>query len=134
MGVKHLMKFIEKYAPFSLHKTTIANLFGRVIAIDASLQIYQFLVSVRHADAHLTDSEGNSMSHLQGLLSRSGHFIQNGIRPIYVFDGAPPDMKRRSGRCGTPSKRATRRRSIASAGGPSGSTRRTSGSSSASWR
>jgi flap endonuclease-1 len=93
MGVKNLMKFLEKHAPSSLHRTTIENLFGRIIAIDASMQIYQFLVSVRHMGGQLTDAEGNSTSHLQGLLSRSVHFIQNGIRPIYVFDGKPPEMK-----------------------------------------
>jgi flap endonuclease-1 len=93
MDVKNLMRFLEKHAPSALKRTTIENLFGRVIAIDASLQIYQFLVSVRHLGGQLTEAEGNSTSHLQGLLSRSVHFIQNGIRPIYVFDGKAPDMK-----------------------------------------
>lgn len=41
----------------------------------------------------LNDSQGNSTSHLQGLLYRSVIYLENGIKPIYVFDGKPPDMK-----------------------------------------
>jgi flap endonuclease-1 len=104
MGVKNLMKFLEKRAPGSLKKTTIDYIFGRIIAIDASMQIYQFLISVRHVGSQLADPEGNPTSHLQGLLSRSLHFIQSGIRPIYVFDGKPPEMK-----SGELAKRAVRR-------------------------
>lgn len=32
-------------------------------------------------------------SHLQGLFYRTIRMVTNGIKPIYVFDGAPPDLK-----------------------------------------
>ncbi|EAX81227.1 XPG I-region family protein, partial [Trichomonas vaginalis G3] len=62
-------------------------------AIDASLSIYQFLVSVRHTGQQLVDSEGNTTSHLQGVLSRTVRLIESGVKPVYVFDGKPPEMK-----------------------------------------
>ncbi|OHS94785.1 XPG I-region family protein [Tritrichomonas foetus] len=93
MGVKNLMKWIEKHAPSAIKHMSVNQLVGRTVAIDASMQIYQFLVSVRHAGNQLVDAEGNPTSHLSGLLSRTIYFVQNGIKPVYVFDGKPPEMK-----------------------------------------
>lgn len=93
MGVKNLMKWIEKYAPDAISRVPINRLLGRTIAIDASMQIYQFLVAIRHMGNNLVDSEGNATSHLSGLLSRTLYFIQAGIKPVYVFDGKPPELK-----------------------------------------
>lgn len=32
-------------------------------------------------------------SHLMGMFYRSIRMLENGIKPVYVFDGKPPDMK-----------------------------------------
>lgn len=32
-------------------------------------------------------------SHLMGLFYRTIRMVENGIKPVYVFDGKPPDMK-----------------------------------------
>lgn len=93
MGVKNLMKWIEKYAPSAIKKLPQQQLLGRTIAIDASMQIYQFLVAIRHNGSNLVDAEGNTTSHLSGLLSRTMAFLAAGIKPVYVFDGKPPEMK-----------------------------------------
>ena len=93
MGVHNLMKFLEKHAPGAIRRTNIGNLLGRQIAIDASMQIYQFLVAVRQMSQQLVDPEGNPTSHLQGVMTRTIRFLTNGIKPIYVFDGKPPEMK-----------------------------------------
>ena len=93
MGIKNLFKWIEENVPEAIQRLKIENLFGRKIAIDASLSLYQFLVTIRHSGQQLIDSEGNTTSHLQGVLSRSIRLIENGIKPIYVFDGKPPEMK-----------------------------------------
>ncbi len=34
-----------------------------------------------------------SCSHLQGVLSRTVKLIEAGIKPVWVFDGKPPEMK-----------------------------------------
>ncbi len=72
----------------------IEDLHGKTIAIDASLFLYQFLTSIRQRDGSLlTDSNGNVTSHLVGLFSRTAKLIQWGIKPVYVFDGKPPELK-----------------------------------------
>lgn len=32
-------------------------------------------------------------SHLMGMFYRTIRMVENGIKPVYVFDGKPPDMK-----------------------------------------
>lgn len=67
---------------------------GRRIAIDAFNTIYQFITTIRQPDGTpLRDSQGRMTSHLSGLLYRNANMIENGIRPVYVFDGKPPDFK-----------------------------------------
>ena len=44
MGIKGLSKLLQEHAPGSISEHTIANYFGRKVAIDASMVIYQFLV------------------------------------------------------------------------------------------
>lgn len=68
-------------------------LFG-VAAIDANNTLYQFLSIIRQADGTpLQDDRGRVTSHLSGLLFRTTYFLEHGIRPFYIFDGAPPSLK-----------------------------------------
>ena len=36
---------------------------------------------------------GETTSHLMGLFYRTLRMVENGIKPLYVFDGAPPKLK-----------------------------------------
>ncbi len=70
------------------------DLENKVIAVDAYNIIYQFLSSIRQRDGTpLKDSEGRVTSHLSGILYRNANLVEAGIRPVYVFDGAPDMMK-----------------------------------------
>lgn len=72
----------------------IEELKGKIIAVDASLVLYQFLASIRQMDGKLlTDSKGNVTSHLIGLLSRTTNMLKWEIKPVYIFDGKPPELK-----------------------------------------
>jgi flap endonuclease-1 len=87
MGVK-----ITELLP--LHEIDIKNLEGKVIAIDASLFLYQFLTTIRQRDGTpLVDSKGRITSHLTGIFSRSTRLMQHGLKLIFVFDGTPPKLK-----------------------------------------
>ncbi len=71
-----------------------SRLNGRTIAIDAFNTLYQFLSIIRQRDGTpLQDSQGRITSHLSGLFYRSIHLRNLGIKPIYVFDGKPPEEK-----------------------------------------
>lgn len=66
---------------------------GRKIAIDASMCLYQFLIAVRSEGVQLTSVDGETTSHLMGMFYRTIRLLENGIKPVYVFDGKPPDLK-----------------------------------------
>jgi flap endonuclease-1 len=72
----------------------LEDLSGKSIAIDAYNALYQFLAIIRQPDGTpLKDSTGKITSHLSGLLYRTSNLVEMGIKPIYVFDGAPPVLK-----------------------------------------
>jgi flap endonuclease-1 len=65
-----------------------------VAAVDAHNALYQFLSIIRQPDGTpLMDQQGHITSHLSGILFRAVNFMEKGIKPVYVFDGAPPDFK-----------------------------------------
>uniref|UniRef100_A0A915BLT3 Flap endonuclease 1 n=1 Tax=Parascaris univalens TaxID=6257 RepID=A0A915BLT3_PARUN len=93
MGIKDLSKVIGDHSPSSVKLNDIKNYFGRVVAIDASMSLYQFLIAVRQGGNQLQDESGETTSHLMGMFYRTVRMITNGIKPVYVFDGKPPEMK-----------------------------------------
>ncbi|KAK4750916.1 hypothetical protein SAY87_004398 [Trapa incisa] len=95
MGIKGLTKLLADNAPKAMKEQKFESYFGRKIAIDASMSIYQFLIVVgRSGTEMLTNEAGEVTSHLQGMLSRTTRLLEAGIKPVYVFDGKPPEMKK----------------------------------------
>ncbi|KAK3603446.1 hypothetical protein CHS0354_009426, partial [Potamilus streckersoni] len=93
MGIQGLAKLLGDHAPSSMKENEIKNYFGRKVAVDASMSIYQFLIAVRQDGSQLMNEEGETTSHLMGIFYRTIRMIENGIKPVYVFDGKPPEMK-----------------------------------------
>lgn len=83
MGVQNLMKILREHAPLSIRQISPEQLRGKHIAIDVSVSIYQFLATT-----------GDTESMVQGLFLRTVNLIENGIQPVYVFDGKPPEIKK----------------------------------------
>lgn len=70
---------------------------SRKIAIDAFNTIYQFLSIIRQPDGTpLKDSRGRVTSHLSGLIYRTSSLLKEGMSPVFIFDGKPPDLKKRT--------------------------------------
>lgn len=79
------------------HPTSLKDHRGLTVAVDAYNVLYQFLANIRQADGTpLLDAKNRVTSHLSGVFFRTVSFLQNGIRPIYVFDGKPHDLKART--------------------------------------
>jgi flap endonuclease-1 len=68
---------------------------GKILAVDAPGELYQFLALIRLRDGTpLRDSKGRITSHLAGLFYRTTRLIaEHGLKPAFVFDGAPPERK-----------------------------------------
>jgi flap endonuclease-1 len=75
---------------------TISDLSGKTIGFDAYNTIYAFLARIRDKSTgggYFTDSEGHVTSHLLGLFPRLTYFLQNDVKPVFIFDGKPPIIK-----------------------------------------
>lgn len=98
MGIHRLMSLLREKCPKAIKEIDLKALTGYKVACDASMSIYQFLISTQgyskgYGLAELTDKEGNLTGHLVGIFNRSIMLLENGIRPVWVFDGKPPEMK-----------------------------------------
>jgi len=75
-------------------KVALESLSNKRIAIDAYNTLYQFLAIIRGVGGeHLKDSRGRVTSHLSGLFYRNVNLLELGMKLVYVFDGAPPELK-----------------------------------------
>jgi len=59
--------------------------------------LYQFLIMIRDNQAgsygNMTNEDGQVTSHIIGMLTRTLKLMEAGIKPVYVFDGKPPELK-----------------------------------------
>jgi flap endonuclease-1 len=94
MGIKNLLKFLNTY-PELVQDKDITDFSGKKIAIDISILLYQVVISVRNSGADLINKKGEISSHVLGLFNKTVKLLNKGIIPVYVFDGKPPDMKRK---------------------------------------
>lgn len=93
MGIKGLYKVITDNTSDCIQEKDIKYYRGKIIAIDASLLLYQFVIAIRKNGYDLEDSYGNSTSHLYAIFIKTIKFLEFGIKPVYVFDGKPPSLK-----------------------------------------
>lgn len=74
------------------------DLSGRIVGIDGYNVSYQFLARIRNKRTGklLQDNKGRITSHLTGILYRVSHFVKLGIKPVFIWDGKPPKLKRKT--------------------------------------
>jgi len=73
---------------------SLEELKGKVLAVDGYNALYQFLAIIRQPDGTpLKDSRGRITSHLSGIFYRTANLLEAGVKPVYVFDGKPPELK-----------------------------------------
>jgi DNA excision repair protein ERCC-5 len=87
MGVKGLWRLLLPIG----RRISIETLEGKVLAIDASIWLTQFIKAMRDPDT------GNvkASAHVIGFFRRLAKLRFHGIRPVLVFDGATPTIKLR---------------------------------------
>jgi len=92
MGIRYLNKFITENSVNGSTKINISDLEGKVIAIDTSLILYQFLIAFKSHD-DLINNDGKVTTHIHAILTKILSYIKKKIHPIFVFDGKPPEIK-----------------------------------------
>lgn len=79
MGIKNLNRFLkDNCTKQAIRKIKLENLRGKVIAVDASIYMYRY------------QTDNALIEQMYTLLST---MLSNGIIPVFIFDGKPPDDK-----------------------------------------
>ncbi|KAF9354599.1 DNA repair protein rad2 [Mortierella sp. AD094] len=85
MGVKGLWELLHPVArPIKLE-----NLSNKYLAIDASIWLHQFLRGMRDKEGQVINN-----AHIIGFFRRICKLLYYNIKPIFVFDGGTPALKR----------------------------------------
>ena len=79
MGIKNLNSLIEKYANSGKSKRHLSSFNNKVLAIDTNVYLYKYLY-------------GKS-NHIDGMFFMINKFKKFNIKPIFIFDGKPPNEK-----------------------------------------
>jgi flap endonuclease-1 len=93
MGIKGLGKFLKEHAPSGVKEINVEKLRNKILNIDASQTIYQFVMAVRTSGKDMVDSDGNMTTHLHAMLYKTLTMLDKGIKPIFVFDGKANELK-----------------------------------------
>jgi hypothetical protein len=87
MGVKGLWRLLLPIG----RRISLESLEGKILAIDASIWLTQFIKAMRDKET----GKALPHAHLTGFFKRICRLKYHGIRPIFVFDGATPEIKKR---------------------------------------
>jgi flap endonuclease-1 len=93
MGIKNLTALIRDKSPGSIESVSLYTFQGKRVAIDTSIFLYRALTNVRSNGDYLRNHEGKVVSHLVGIFHNTILYLSLGIKPIYIFDGKPPNEK-----------------------------------------
>lgn len=87
MGVQNLWVLLSPVG----RQIELESLERQVLAVDASIWLTQFVKAMR-------DDEGKMIknAHLIGTFHRVAKLLFFGIRPVFVFDGQTPEIKKRT--------------------------------------
>jgi len=94
MGIKNLLKFLSEF-PELIKEKESTEYYGKKIAIDISILMYQVVIAIRNSGSDLTNNKGEVTSHILGLFNKTLLFLEKGIIPVFVFDGKPPQLKQK---------------------------------------
>ncbi|KAK9826114.1 hypothetical protein WJX81_004563 [Elliptochloris bilobata] len=87
MGVTGLWTLLEPVG----RRVNIETLTNKRLAIDASIWLHQFLAAMRDQRGEVIHN-----AHLLGFFRRICRLLFHRVRPVFVFDGSTPALKRRT--------------------------------------
>lgn len=91
MGVTNLIGLFKDYRK----EVTWKDLANLTIAIDVSNEVYRSILAMKSIKT-LTDSDGNTTSHINTMLCNALNYKKYNITPIYVFDNVMYPEKRQT--------------------------------------
>ncbi len=83
----------------SAQDTTMEAMRGKIVGIDSFLLAFQFLTTIRDRSptgdgGPLKADNGKVVAHLMGFLARASTLLSKGVKPVFIFDGKHPELKK----------------------------------------
>ena len=94
MGIKNFNKLLQEQSPNSIKENNIKEYKNKNIVIDTSLVLYKNISALRNTGKDLTDKNGKITSHIFAIIQNSLFFLDRGMKPIFIFDGKAPELKK----------------------------------------
>ena len=81
MGIKDLNSYLKKTTPQCLERVHLSTFKGKRVAIDTSIYFYKFLYK--------------NPRFIESFMEQVYKLVKCGITPVYIFDGKPPQEKKK---------------------------------------
>lgn len=94
MGVTGLMNMIKNFAPNSIKNKTITSYKNKIMVVDANNVLYRMSIGLIKNKGLDKTKTGKIKIHIKALLMTIITNLNNGIVPIYIFDGKAPNHKK----------------------------------------
>lgn len=92
MGISGLMQLVRQHS--QLPDVKLSKYHGKVISQDAMIGIYKSKIALINTQGEIMKrKDGKVTTHIFGILMKTIMFLKQGILPVWVFDGTPPDLK-----------------------------------------
>lgn len=93
MGIKNLYKLIQNTSQSAIVEKTINDYKDKIIIIDTSIVIYQYVIAIRNSGKDLENNNGHMTSHIIGIINKALSLLNKGIIPVFVLDGKANKLK-----------------------------------------
>lgn len=94
MGVNGLYSTINSMCPDCVTTVNLKDLENKIIGIDTNLWLYQIVIATRGAlGKDIVNSKGQNITHIVGIINRIAFLKKHKIKPVFIFDGKPPELK-----------------------------------------
>lgn len=88
MGVNGLYNALKAAVPDAAQPCSLETYRGQSLAVDISIIVYQIVKAYQ-----LTNSAGVVTNHIRGVATIAKKFDRAGVKPVFVFDGRPHELK-----------------------------------------
>lgn len=90
MGIQGFTHFFKK----CIKEKKIEDYKNSQLVIDANYQLYRYGIAIRQNGTDLCNLDGRPINHIHAIISYTNFLLRSGIKPIYIFDGKSPDLKK----------------------------------------
>lgn len=90
MGITGFTHFFRK----CIEQKHIKNYIGSTMLVDAIYQIFRYSIAIRNSGSDIINVKGKRLNHIWAIMQYATYLWRLDIKPIFVFDGKAPTIKR----------------------------------------